>query len=88
MIRGMSLVGSGGAGWYTGTVLRFPTNTHGIICKHIIPDQAIPGGDWSIIERCQLEGPNDMAGTAHGIILLSQIISESSLMRIRLKYRL
>ena len=35
LIRGMSLVGSGGAGWYGGTTLIFPPGVHGIVCYFV-----------------------------------------------------
>lgn len=76
LVRGMSLVGSGGAGWYAGSILRFPKGKHGIICEHAIPSSnpanEIPGGDWSIIERLHIEGgggtPSD-SPVAHGVIM-------------------
>jgi hypothetical protein len=71
IIRGISLIGSGGAGWYAGTVLRFSTNVHGIICNREETSPAnSPGlGDWSILERCRIEGSGGTNGMAHGIVM-------------------
>src|SRR6266536_5581664 len=73
LIRGMSLVGSGGAGRFAGTILTFPPGVHGIIChRTTTAPAATPGlGDWSIVERVQILAQAGSASTpqSHGVLM-------------------
>lgn len=70
LIRTMSLVGSGGAGWYAGTIIQFPAGVHGIICHtETTAPAATPGrGYWSIVERVHIAGTSSTS-LAHGVVV-------------------
>ena len=76
LVRGMSLIGSGAAGFNAGTIFAFDSGTVGITCerpKNISPTD-FQRGEWSIVERVRLEAierkdqgtPNRQA---HGVLM-------------------
>ncbi len=77
LIRGMSLIGSGGAGSLAGSVLRFDVGHHVIICNDLqtAPSDTLGRATASIIERLRIEGeydPNDRR-ISHGILAKTKI---------------
>jgi hypothetical protein len=66
--RSMSLIGSGGAGWYAGTVFQFPAGMHGLVCEYD-PGHMLGSAAWSIVERIKFLGGGASATAAHGITM-------------------
>jgi hypothetical protein len=68
--RAVSLIGSGAAGWYAGTIFLFPSGVPGLVCD-FDPDGTRGTGAWSIVERIKFEGDGagGPGGIAHGITL-------------------
>ncbi len=76
LVRGMSLVGSGGAGFHAGTIFVFEPGTVGLICERpgTVATNDFQRGEWSIIERVRLQAkirknrkPTDKQ--AHGVLM-------------------
>jgi hypothetical protein len=75
LIRGMSLIGSGGSKEFAGTILSFPVGKHGIICTDLqtAPSDMLGQGSRSIIERFRIQGgyqidrPDSDRTISHGI---------------------
>jgi hypothetical protein len=79
LVRGMTLVGSGGATSYNGTILRFPPDKHGIVCDRptTAPPNAPGAGDNLVVERVVLKGQGRSAANAppaHGVVMNASTI--------------
>jgi hypothetical protein len=78
IIRGMSIVGSGGSFYSSGTVFRFPAGKHGIVVHSVASAPlATPGdGFGSIIERVCIQGTRAAGDLpdAHGVVMNARAV--------------
>lgn len=74
LIRGMSIIGSGGAD--AASVFKFPAGVHGIIChRKTTTPPGFGGGlaDQSIVDRVKIVGGGSLTATAHGILMYARM---------------
>jgi len=80
LIRGMSLIGSGGTDELEGTVLIFPPGKHGIVCNDSTtsPSNTLGTASGSLVERLRIWGGNYGSApdqtVSHGILVKDTIV--------------